>query len=226
MNIKQSIFIDPTAIRENIFLISKDISALKEYLRQHPKELYATPQLLEESIPKSIVVLRTIKGHKVSFTTMINPQILERIEKIAVEETQAQVEGTYLNIRHPKITVAYLALPAVEPVNVTLQGKAAIMFQQAYSLLQGIPISLLGLRIDGYKEYNEGTEEDKMKIISSYIEALKEIFAQSKEDKEVKDYVDAAEFVSEKIGRSVDNELKEQIKEMEELIKEDEQREI
>ena len=210
MNRKQSIFIDPAAIRENISIIGKDISDLKQYLRTHPKELYATPQLVDAEIPKSIIVIRTITRHKESLITMINPQILERMDKVAVEETQAQVEGTYLSIRHPKITVAYISLPGIVPTNITLQGKAALMFQQAYNLLQGIQISLLGLRIDNYPEYLNGTEEERMKIISDYIESLREIYKRSKEDTEVNDYVRASEFMSEKIQRSVDSDIKEQ----------------
>ena len=205
--IKQSIFIDIADIKEDIFLISKDISNLKEYLRKHPKELYATPQLIGEEIPKSIIVLRTITKNKESLITMINPQILERNDKIAIEETQAQIEGTYLNIRHPKITIAYLSLPAVTPIHITLQGKAALMFQQAYSLLQGLPISFLGLRIDNYKEYQEGSDEEKQVIIEKYINTLKEIFEESKTDDEVNNYLKASEFLEEKIQKSIKEEI-------------------
>jgi hypothetical protein len=211
MNNKQSVFIDPVALREDVSIIAKDVSALKQYLREHPKEPYATPQLIDEELPKSIMVIRTYKGHKESLITVINPQIMERIDKFAVEETQAQVEGTYLNIRHPKILVSYLALPGATPVTITLQGKAAILFQQACHLLQGIPISLLGLRVDNYPEYQNGTEEERMKIVEGYIEALKEIYDQFTEDNEVKDYVAAAEFLSEKMKRSIDEEIKETI---------------
>lgn len=207
MNNKQSIFIDPVAVKDNIMIISHDISSLKQYLRDHPKELYATPQMLDEEIPKSIIVLRTMTKHKESLITMLNPQILERTDKMAVEETQAQVEGTYLNIRHPKITVAYLALPKAVPTHIVLQGKAALMFQQAYSLLQGIPISLLGLRIDNYDEYQNGTDEEKQQIIEIYIKNLKQILDESKDDKEVSDYLAASEFVSDKIQRSVNEEI-------------------
>jgi hypothetical protein len=217
MNNLQSLFIEPEALHEDMFIISKDVSQLKEYLRQNPKSLYATPQLVDSPEPKSIIILRVHKKKKTTFQTLINPQILERFDKIAVEETQDQVEGTYLNIRHPKITIAYISLPNLVPVNLTLQGKAAIMFQQAYNLLQGIPISLLGMRIDNYPEYTQGTEEEKQQIISDYIEALKEILEDSKKDEEVHEYIRASEFVSEKIERSVDREIKEQFEEMREI---------
>lgn len=209
MNNKQSIFIEASALREDLSIIYKDVSSLKQYLRNNPKELYATPQLIDEENPKSIIILRAVNGHKESLITMINPQILSRVDKIAVEETQSQIEGSYINIRHPKITVAYVSLPKITSVCITLQGKAALLFQQAYSLLQGIPISFLGMRIDNYEEYQKGTPEEKQKLIGDYIASLKTIFEESKKDREVSDYLKATEFVGDKIQRSVNEEIEE-----------------
>lgn len=213
MLLKQSLAVDTTKFADNgVTMISHDVSELKNYLRNHPKSLYATPQLLDTEEPKSIMVLRMRKHNKESLMTMINPVILNIKDTIAVEETQDQIEGTYLNLRHPQLHVAYVALPQGKPIEVTLSGKSALVFQQALRLMQGISIDIFGLRIDNYPEYMNGTDEQKQEIIANYMRALQEIQKESvSNDEDTQEYIRATEFMAENINSSVNKEFTENL---------------
>ena len=199
MLLKQSLPVDTTKLEKDFLYISHDVTLLKDYMRQNQKSLYCTPQLLDQEEPKSIMVLRMRNKKRDVLMTMINPIILETKDTIAVEETQDQIEGTYLNIRHPQLHVAYLALPGAVPTEVTLSGKSAIIFQQALRLMQGISIDIFGLRIDDMKEYQEGTE------------ALKEVSEESLQDEDTQEYIKATEFMAENAKRSIDEEFSAQV---------------
>ncbi|MCM1322863.1 MAG: hypothetical protein NC218_01620 [Acetobacter sp.] len=218
MLLKQSIALDPQQLADNPFVISHEVTQLKEYLRKNPKSLYATPQLLDDEYPKSIIVLRMKKQKREVLMTMINPMLLNVKETIAVEETQDQVEGTYLNIRHPQLHVAYLALPGAVPTEVTLSGKSALVFQQALRLTQGISIDMFGLRIDDYADYQNGTEEQRNDIIQNYIKALKEISEESLQDEDTREYIEAVEYLSENAEKSINDEFKGQLQDAYEEI--------
>lgn len=219
MLLKQSLAVDTTKFAdEGLHSISSDVSLLKDYLRKNPKSLYCTPQLLDMDEPKSIMVLRMRKQKRESFMTMINPVILNIKDTIAVEETQDQIEGTYLNIRHPQLHVAYVALPAGKPVEVTLSGKSALVFQQALRLMQGISIDIFGLRIDDYPEYQNADEEGKQAIIADYLRALKEVSEESLQDADTQEYVRATQFMSENIESSINAEFTSQLQDAYEEI--------
>lgn len=211
MLLKQSLPVDTTKLEKDFLYISHDVTLLKDYMRQNQKSLYCTPQLLDQEEPKSIMVLRMRNKKRDVLMTMINPIILETKDTIAVEETQDQIEGTYLNIRHPQLHVAYLALPGAVPTEVTLSGKSAIIFQQALRLMQGISIDIFGLRIDDMKEYQEGTEEERQEIIGNYIKALKEVSEESLQDEDTQEYIKATEFMAENAKRSIDEEFSAQV---------------
>ena len=188
-------------------LVAADISHLKDYLRKNPKSLYATPQLIDEEEPKAIIVLRMKQQNKEVLMTMINPMILGIKDTIAVEETQDQVEGIYLNIRHPQLHIAYVGLPKGEPLEVTLSGKSALIFQQALRLTQGITIDTFGLRVDNYPEYQEADDEGKQAIIQEYMKVLKEIHEESMKDEDTQEYVKATKFMAENAETSVNAEF-------------------
>ena len=210
MLLKQSLTVDTTKLKDSFDYISHDVTMLKDYLRSHPKSLYCTPQLLDEENPKSIMVLRMKNKKRDVLMTMINPMIMNIKDTIAVEETQDQVEGTYINIRHPQLHIAYLALPGVTPTEVTLTGKSALIFQQALRLMQGISIDIFGLRIDNYEEYQKGTEEERQQIIGDYIRALKEVSEESLQDEDTQEYVKAVEFMAENAQASISKEFNDQ----------------
>lgn len=207
MLLNQSLPVDTTKLENGMEYISHDITLLKDYMRAHKNALYATPQLIDVEEPKSIMVLRMRRQGKEVLMTMINPVILSVREMIAVEETQDQIEGTYLNIRHPQLHVAYLALPGAKPTEVTLSGKSALIFQQALRLMQGITIDVFGLRVDTYPEYQNGTDEERQKIIADYIKALKEVSEESLQDEDTQEYIKAADFMAENIEKSVNAEF-------------------
>lgn len=213
MLLKQSLAVDTTKLKDGLDFIAHDITCLKEYLRANPTSLYATPQLINQEEPKSIIVLRMKQKKKQILMTMINPVILNIKDTIAVEETQDQITGTYLNIRHPSLQIAYLGLPGAKPLQITLTGKSALVFQQALRLTQGISIDMFGLRIDDYPEYKNGTEEERQEIIANYIQALKEIQKESLTDKDTEEYVKATEFMSENAEANINSEITEQLKE-------------
>ena len=210
MLLKQSLTVDTTKLKDSFDYISHDVTALKEYLRSHPKALYCTPQLLDEENPKSIMVLRMKNKKRDVLMTMINPMIMNIKDTIAVEETQDQVEGTYINIRHPQLHIAYLALPGATPTEATLTGKSALIFQQALRLMQGISIDVFGLRIDNYEEYQNGTEEQRQEIIGEYIRALKEVSEESLQDEDTQEYVKAVEYMAENAQASINKEFNDQ----------------
>lgn len=211
MTVVQSLPVDVTKFKdEGLASVSHDITLLKEYLRSHPKSLYATPQLVDQEQPKSIIVLRMKRAKKEVLMTMINPLILSVKEGIAVEETQDGVEGTYLNIRYPQLHIAYVGLPDGKPLEVTLTGKSALVFQQALRLTQGITIDLFGLRVDDYPEYLNGTDEEKQEIVKAYIEQLDEIRKTMQQDEDVQEYLKATDFMSQNVQNSINDELKEE----------------
>ena len=224
MLLKQSLAVDTTKLKDGLDYIAHDVTLLKEYLRKHPASLYCTPQMIDQEEPKSIMVLRMRQKKKEVLMTMINPIILNIRETIAVEETQEGVEGVYLNIRHPQLHVAYLALPGARPTEVTLSGKSALIFQQALRLMQGITIDVFGLRVDNNEEYQNGTDEDKQKIIQDYIRALSEISKESLEDEDTQEYVKAVDYMSQNIERSVEDEFKESLQDAYEEVKQAEEK--
>ena len=207
MVVKQSLAVDTTKLEKDFLYIAHDVTLLKEYMRQNPKALYCTPQLIDQEEPKSIMVLRMKDRKRDVLKTMINPMILQIKDTIAVEETQDQVEGTYINIRHPQLHVAFLALPGAVPTEVTLTGKSALVFQQALRLMQGITIDVFGLRIDNYPEYQNGTDEERQAIIGDYIRALKEVSEESLQDEDTQEYVKAVEFMAENAQNSINKEF-------------------
>lgn len=215
MTLTPSLSVDVSRFQdEGLLPISHDITLLKEYLRKNPKSLYATPQLIDQEEPKSIMVLRMRRGKKEVLMTLINPLILSVNEGIAVEETQDGIEGTYLNIRYPQLRIAYVGLPDGKPRTVTLTGKSALIFQQALRLMQGITIDVFGLRIDDYPEYLNGTEEEKQEIVKAYIENLKDISEEMKKDEDVQEYMKATEFMSENVQNSINAEISQQVEDV------------
>ena len=212
MKVIQSLPVDVSRFKdEGLVSVSHDISLLKDYLRQNPKSLYATPQLIDQDEPKSIIVLRMKRAKKEVLMTLINPLILSVNQGIAVEETQDGVEGTYLNIRYPQLRIAYVGLPEGKPLEVTLTGKSALIFQQALRLTQGITIDLFGLRIDDYPEYLNGTEEEKQEIVKAYLEQLEEIRKTMQQDEDVKEYMKATDFMSQNVQNSINAEIHEEV---------------
>ena len=212
MKVIQSLPVDVSRFKdEGLVSVSHDISLLKDYLRQNPKSLYATPQLIDQDEPKSIIVLRMKRAKKEVLMTLINPLILSVNQGIAVEETQDGVEGTYLNIRYPQLRIAHVGLPEGKPLEVTLTGKSALIFQQALRLTQGITIDLFGLRIDDYPEYLNGTEEEKQEIVKAYLEQLEEIRKTMQQDEDVKEYMKATDFMSQNVQNSINAEIHEEV---------------
>ncbi len=224
MLLKQSLSVDTTKLEKDFLYITHDVTLLKDYLRKNPKSLYCTPQLLDQEEPKSIMVLRMRNKKREVLMTMINPMILSMKDTIAVEETQDQIEGTYLNIRHPQLEVAYLALPGAVPTKVTLVGKSAIVFQQALRLMQGISIDVFGLRIDDYEDYQEGNEEQRQEIIRDYVRALKEVSEESLKDEDTQEYIKAVDFMAENAQNSINNDITNQLKDAYNEIVSDEEK--
>lgn len=221
MKVIQSLPVDVSRFHdEGLAPISHDITLLKDYLRKNPKSLYATPQLIDQDEPKSIIVLRMKRAKKEVLMTMINPLILSVNEGIAVEETQDGVEGTYLNIRYPQLRIAYVGLPDGKPLEVTLTGKSALVFQQALRLTQGITIDLFGLRIDDYPEYLNGTDEEKQEIVKAYLEQLEEISKTMQQDEDVQEYMKATEFMSQNVQTSINDEVHEEVEKIVQAAKE------
>lgn len=213
MLLKQSLAVDPTTLANGLDPIASDIIKLKDYLKVNPHSLYCTPQLIDEENPKLIIVLRMKQKKRQILMTMINPMILATRDTIAVEETQDQVEGTYLNFRHPQLHVAYLSLPGAKEAEVTLTGKSALIFQQALRLTQGIAIDTFGLRIDNYPEYQNGTDEEKQEIIQQYIQALKELHEETQKDRDTHDYMSATEKMAKNVEASINAEITQSLKE-------------
>lgn len=218
MKLKQSIAVDTSKLGNGVEPISADIVALKSYLRENPKELYAVPQLVDAENPLLIVVLRLVRKGKQTLMTMINPMLLATKGIIASEETQKGVEGTYLNFRHTHLQIAYNALPGCVPTEVSLSGKSALVFQQALRLTQGISVASLGLRIDNYEEYQKATDEEKQEIFKLYVAALKEVNSELLEDEETAEYVNATEFVSAKAQSSIEDEFNSNLQDAREEI--------
>lgn len=208
MNLQQSVAVDTAKFAtEGLSSIAADVTALKNYLRVNPTAPYCTPQILGLPDPKSIIVLRMRQKKKEVLLTLINPILLAVNDTIAVEERQPGIEGVYLNIRHPQIKVAYVGLPAGKSQEVTLSGKSALVFQQALRLTQGITIDLFGLRIDNYKEYQEGTEEQRQEIIKNYIAALKELNDKMHTDEDTQEYQKAVDYLSSQAEESINSEI-------------------
>ena len=215
MKVIQSLPVDVSKFHdEGLVSVAHDITLLKDYLRKNPKSLYATPQLIDQDEPKSIIVLRMKRARKEVLMTLINPLILSVNEGIAVEETQDGIEGTYLNIRYPQLRIAYVGLPDGKPLEVTLTGKSALIFQQALRLTQGITIDLFGLRIDDYPEYLNGTEEEKQEIVKAYLEHLDEISKMMQKDEDVQEYMKATKFMSENVQNSINAEIHEEVQQI------------
>jgi hypothetical protein len=68
--------------------------------------------------------------------------------------------------------------------------------------LRGVSIDILGVRIDDFPEYQNGSAEDKNEIFKAMVDELKERrdFLKSEETEQ---YLKATAFVAEKIERSV-----------------------
>lgn len=185
--------------------IAKKISQLKAYLRNNPKQLYATPQLLDDDTPQAIIILRMVNRGTEKLMTIINPLILATQGTIAVEEEQTGIEGKYLNIRHPRVRIAYTSLPDLKAKEVELQGKSALIFQQALRLTQGITIDMFGMRLEsGWEQLSQQKQQEQIQL---YIQALKQINQEMLKDKETEYYLKTTDYVAQNIKRSVDAEV-------------------
>lgn len=177
------------------------ISEVKEYGRMNNLP-YSIPQFIGHTqayICMKYTVKKKGQKPKETWVTMINPLILKTEGLVTVEETQPEIEGIYLVPRHPRILVAYNTIN-LQPVQEELIGLAAIQFQQALHAISGIFISDIGLRVDNDPEYLEADDEGKGQIAQDYLKALKEVYSEAlTEDKEMKEYVDATEFLAEKV---------------------------
>jgi peptide deformylase len=163
----------PVDTLKGVTPIAKKISQLKAYLRNNPKQLYATPQLLDDEEPQAIIILRMVNKGTEKLMTIINPLITATQGTIAVEEEQAGIEGRYLNIRHPRVRIAYTSLPDLKAKEVELQGKSALIFQQALRLTQGITIDMFGMQLEpGWESLSQEEQQEQIQL---YIKALKEI---------------------------------------------------
>jgi peptide deformylase len=202
MKVIQSIPVDTL---KGVTPVAKKISQLKTYLRNNPKQLYATPQLLDDEEPQAIIILRMVSNGKEKLTTIINPLITATQGTIAVEEEQVGIEGRYLNIRHPRVRIAYTSLPDLKAKEVELQGKSALIFQQALRLTQGITIDMFGMQLEpGWESLSQEEQQEQIQL---YIKALKEIEQEMLQDKETEYYLKTTDYVAQNIKRSVDAEL-------------------
>lgn len=195
----------PVDTLKGVTPIAKKISQLKTYLRNNPKQLYATPQLLDDEEPQAIIILRMVSKGTEKLMTIINPLILATQGTIAVEEEQAGIEGRYLNIRHPRVRIAYTSLPDLKAKEVELQGKSALIFQQALRLTQGITIDMFGMQLEpGWESLSQEEQQEQIQL---YIKALKEIEQEMLQDKETEYYLKTTDYVAQNIKRSVDAEV-------------------
>lgn len=202
MKVVQSIPVDTS---KGVTPIAKKISQLKAYLRNNPKQLYATPQFLDDEEPQAIIILRMVNSGKEKLTTIINPLIIATQGTIAVEEEQVGIEGRYLNIRHPRVRIAYTSLPDLKAKEVELQGKSALIFQQALRLTQGITIDMFGMQLEpGWEDLSQEKQQVQIQL---YIKALKEIEQEMLKDKETEYYLKTTDYVAQNIKRSVDAEV-------------------
>lgn len=195
----------PVDTLKGVTPIAKKISQLKTYLRNNPKQLYATPQLLDDEEPQAIIILRMVNKGAEKLMTIINPLILATQGTVAAEEEQVGIEGKYLNIRHPRVRIAYTSLPDLKAKEVELQGKSALIFQQALRLTQGITIDMFGMRLE--PEWEGLSQEKQQEQIQLYIQALKEIEQEMLKDEETEYYLKTTDYVAQNIKRSVDAEV-------------------
>ena len=195
----------PVDTLKGVSPIANKISQLKTYLRNNPKQVYATPQLLDDEEPQAIIILRMVNKGTEKLMTIINPLILATQGTIAVEEEQVGIEGRYLNIRHPRVRIAYTSLPDLKAKEVELQGKSALIFQQALRLTQGITIDMFGMRVEpGWTVLSQEKQQEQIQL---YIKALKEIEQEMLRDKETEYYLKTTDYVAQNIKRSVDAEV-------------------
>lgn len=176
----------------------------KEFMRKNIEEPYAIPVFMDKNSALIVLRFKTRKKNQEQLLTLINPSLLSTTGFILNEEKQFGVEGIYLIPRHPKIEVMYVSLPKGDPVKQELIGKAALVFQQAYQALSGVFICDIGLRIDNYLEYQNGTEEERNEIAHAYLACLRDAKEDAmKDDPELKKYVEATEFLADKVETSI-----------------------
>lgn len=195
-NREPSVAIDVASKNKGLFVIP-GISEVKEYGAKNNLP-YSIPRFV--GLPYYYICTRYIKKKKENWVTQINPLLLSTEGLVFVEETQHGVEGVYLVPRHPRILVAYTEAGTLNPVQRELIGLASLQFQQALHAVNGLFISDFGLRVDNNEEYQKANDEEKQEIAMNYFKALKEDFEEeTKDDKEVQDYIKASQFVAEKV---------------------------
>ena len=177
------------------------ISRMKYFLNDNPREPYCIPAFIGgENL--AVGVIRTKKHKREIMIPLITPTILSHKELIASEERQYGIEGVYLVQRSPKILYAGIHANDLLPTQSEVIGKTALTVQQLSDALRGVSIDILGVRIDDFPEYQNGSAEDKNEIFKAMVDELKERrdFLKSEETEQ---YLKATAFVAEKIERSV-----------------------
>lgn len=201
MELKVANIIDPVTLKDMPDNITKLVADMKAFLRGEPKASYCIPSFIDgENL--AILVLRAREKRQEKLITLINPTVLSNNGIIASEEIQYGVEGTYLLQRSPKILYAGIALLGMQPIQAEILGRTALTIQQACDALRGVSIDVLGIRIDDFPEYQNGTQEDKTEVFKALIDELRER-KNALHSEETEQYVKATEFVAEKLERSV-----------------------
>ena len=163
--------------------------------------------------------------------TFINPVITGVKGFELSKETCSSIPGkTFIRPRHNDITTIYMT-PLGKIESKQFMGAAAKVFQHCIDHLDGLLLSDIGLEVD--EDFDKATEEERLEVINMYLDSLdikqKEINKEIEEDKDLKQLSDGIKFIEkvqkgevqlEKVPMS-DSE----IKEIEELKKELEQKE-
>jgi len=139
-----------------------------------------------------------IKFDKDDIKTFINPVIGERKGLELSRETCSSIPGKeYIIPRNNDIDVMYQR-PTGQPEGRQLLGKAAMVFQHECDHLDGVIISDIGLEV--LPGFDKASKKVKNEIISEYLDSLDIKLSQVKkeieEDPELKQIVDAANFIS------------------------------
>lgn len=195
--------VDVSEVFNRIPVIIPALVEVKEFMRKYPEEPYAIPAFVDQN--SSVIALRfkTRKKHE-QMLTLINPGLLSTQGFMLNEESQYGVEGSYLVPRHPRIEVMYVSLPKGEAVRQELVGKAALVFQQAFQALSGVYICDIGMRVDNDEAYKNATDEEKQEIARAYLDYLKEENETAmSEDANIKKYVEATEFLADRVETSI-----------------------
>lgn len=192
------IAIDVASHKGHAFIVP-DLSDTKEYGQKNGLD-YSVPRFIGK--PHSYMCMNYKRKNKPNrWVTFINPILLSTEGLVFVEETQHGVEGTYLVPRHPRVLVAYVEGGTFNPVQRELIGLASLQFQQALHAVSGLFISDFGYRIDDNEEYKNADDQGKEELVKEYFKALKDTFDEEvKEDKDLKAYLDATDFLAEKVA--------------------------